>query len=305
MQNKTAIDWLRFRSRAETPMEVVEALKPLFGAEASMLNVVGLKHGFNGFQQSLQVRIADMPVARLDFGGDSQRGWIMVDIPGKGCQWVRDWDAIEVVEQLPRAEIKRCDVALTTWHGEIGHNDVVAAHTAGRFVTRGRPPNMRVITSTNDRAGKTCEIGTRKGSDKFVRAYEKGFELAAKMPGIVETIDGCAIEDIYRVEVEFKANSSIIPWSVIDRSDVYFAGAYPYCNDVLPGIESDVFMRRPEREPQLGLKAALANIRQMWGKTLFTACAAHGGDFGAVWMQVVGSEHSKALLEQGVLLVEH
>jgi DNA relaxase NicK len=293
---KTTVDWLRFRVQAD-PMEVLEAFKPMFDDLGPSLRFKPLERGILGFQQAGQITIGDMPVARMDYGGESQRGWVRVDVPGKGCEWI------------PQAELRRLDLALTTWDGEVTHDLVVKAHDLGRFVTRGRPPVLTQITSSNPRAGKTCYIGKRERSDKFMRCYEKGFEMAAAMasrcPGDVTHIDNKALEDIYRCEVEFKASATDITWDAIGRRDQYFAGAYPFCADVLPGVECDILMRRPEREPMVSLAAALENCRIQFGPTLFTALAAYQGDMTAVWDKVIGHDHCQTLLEAGVLLVDH
>lgn len=304
----TTVDWFRFRTTAE-PGQALDALRPLFGPLGDHLRFGDLSHGTLGFQRSMPVLAADAAIGRIDFGGDSQRGWARVDIPGRGCSFVDDWDALDEVEALPGAQIRRLDLALTTWRGEVGHDKVVQAHTAGKFTTRGRPPNLQQITSSDPRAGRTCNIGVRKASDKFCRAYEKGFEMVAKLggglPGTVTHIDGFKVEDIYRVEVELKAESTDIPWETIERRDQYFAGSYPFCAEILPGIEPDILQRRPEKGPQRELQAALANARHQFGATLFTALAAYHGDLGRVFELIVGKEHNKHLLEAGVLLVEH
>jgi DNA relaxase NicK len=92
---------------------------------------------------------------------------------------------------------------------------------------------------------------------------------------------------------------------VVERRDQYFTGAYPFCADVLPNVEADILQRRPQREPQMDLMAALENCRIQYGQTLFTALHAYGGDMTAVWDKVVGKTHSPSLLEAGVLLVDH
>lgn len=305
---KTTVDWLRFRTQASPP-QALEALKPMFGDIGPSIQLKQLEKGILGFQKGAVISVGDMPLGRMDYGGESQRGWVRVDLTGKGCEWVKQWDELAGLEQLPAAEIRRLDIALTTWDGQINHEQVVQAHTAGRFITRGRPPAMRQITSSDPRAGRTCEIGKREQSDKFMRCYEKGFELAAKhaarMPGIITHIDGKNVEDIYRCEVEFKATGADIPWEVVERRDQYFAGAYPFCADVLPNVEADILMRRPERAPQTDLAAALENCRIQFGPTIFTALAAYQGDMTAVWDKIIGSHHSDVLLEAGVLLVEH
>lgn len=305
---KTTVDWLRFRTQTE-PREALEALRPMYGTLGQHLKLLPLQRGILGFQQGATINIADMPLGRMDYGGESQRGWIRVDLTGKGCEWVQQWDELEGLERLPAAELRRLDVALTTWDGEINHAQVVQAHTDGRFITRGRPPALRQITSSDLRAGRTCEIGKREKSDKFMRCYEKGFELAAKsaarMPGIITHIDGKRVEDIYRCEVEFKATGTEIPWEVVERRDQYFAGAYPFCADVLPNVEADILMRRPQRAPETELAAALENCRIQFGPTLFTAMVAHGGDITTVWDRIIGDHHNQTLLEAGVLLVDH
>jgi DNA relaxase NicK len=251
------------------------------------------------------VRFASEVIGRVDYGGASQRGWARWNLPGRGCEVVADWDALEAVERLPGAEIRRLDIALTTWRREVSHESVEAAHASGGFQTRGRPPAMQTIVSTDPRAGRTCYVGKRK-SDKCLRGYEKGFEVAAKYGSLnLSHIDGFPLEDIYRLEVELKAEGTVIPWECIERRDHYFGGSYPYLAHLLPGVESDILMRRPERAPQSELSAALANVRIQYGATLYTALVAYHGDIGRVWEQIVGSKHSQALLEAGVSNVEH
>ena len=304
---KTTIDWLRMRSQAD-PRQCLEALRPMYGELGHALKFEHQDRGKDGFRQGALVVIGDMPLGRMDWGGDAMRGWLRLNMPGKGCQWVRDWAAVAELEQLPQAELKRTDIALTTWHGEVSHDRFVAAHAAGRFNGGGRPPAMQIISSTDPRAGRTCTVGKRD-SDKCVRGYEKGFEVAAKLPPSLgdglSHIDGCPVEDIYRVEVELKSESRPIPWEVIERRDQYFAGAYPFCADLLPDVEADILMRRPERQPQLDLIAQLENCRVQYGSTLYTALRAYHGDIGAVWERIVGDHHNHALLAAGVMLVEH
>ena len=304
---KTTVDWLRFRTQAEVP-EGLKAVQALYGEVGQHVALKHLGRGKDGFQQGAAVCLADMTLGRVDFGGESQRGWVRWNLTGQGCQWVKDWDAVEELESLPSAELKRADIALTTWQGEVSHELVKTAYDGGRFTCGGRPPNMRMITNSNPRAGSTCEVGSRKG-DKFFRGYEKGFEMLSKLPqqlaDATTHIEGFPVEGIYRSELELKAETRPIPWDVIGRRDEYFAGSYPFCADILPGVDADILQRRPERQPQTDLRAALANVRIQYGKTLFTALVAAHGDIGAVWQQIVADEHNTDLLEAGVLLVDH
>jgi len=302
---KTHIDWLRFRTQAE-PREVFEALKPAFPDHAKFFNLKHQSKGLLGFRQGALICADDFVIGRMDYGGESQKGWVRVDIPGKGCQWMHP-DKLGEIQALPSSQIRRVDIALTTWAGEICHEQVVQAHNDGRFVASGRPPNLQQILNSD--GGRTCNIGKREKSDKFMRCYEKGYEMLAKLgghlPGTVTHIDGSRIQDIYRCEVEFKAVTKDITWDIIERRDQYFVGAYPFCADVLPNVQPDTLKRRPEREAQTSLAAALENCRVQFGPTLFTALRAHHGDMTTVWEKILGEHHCQPLVEAGVLLVEH
>jgi DNA relaxase NicK len=308
---KTTIDYLRFRVQEEPPA-VLEALRPMFGTLGGDLAFKHLPRGSMGFQQASQIVIEDMPLARLDFGGDSQRGWVRTELTGKGCEWVQDWNAVQGLEELHQAQIRRLDIALTTWDGEITHERVCQAHAERRFQNGGRPPELQQITSSNDRAGRTCYVGKRT-SDKFFRSYEKGFELLNKLSvrfGMLagaSHIDGKRVEDIYRCELELKASATTIEWDVIGRRDQYFAGAYPFCADVLPGIQGDTLMRRKERDPQTTVIAAAAMVKLQMGRTLRTLLHCYGGDEARLLKEVLSEpgQYNQAMLEAGVLLVDH
>jgi DNA relaxase NicK len=302
---KTTVDWLRFRAKGR-PETGLEALRPMYGALGPYLNLQRLERGKDGFQAAAAVRVADMVVGRLDYGGESQRGWNRWNITGTGCEWVKDWDALQPIEALPEAQIRRLDIALTTWDGQVTHEAVEAGHAGGLFCSGGRPPSMQTILNTDPRAGRTCNVGQRD-ADKYFRGYEKGLQLVAKMGPAganVTHIEGHRVEDIYRCEVELKAASTEIPWEVIERRDQYFAGSYPFLAELLPDVESDILMRRPERAPQTELLTMLDNCRIQYGATLFTALTVYGGDIGAVWERIVGNRHNENLLAAGVMLVE-
>lgn len=305
---KTTIDWLRFRTRTE-PSEALQALRGMFGTLGPCLRLKPLQRGILGFEQASQIVAEDLVLGRMDYGGANQRGWVRVDVPGTGCEWVTAWQQVEEVEDLPDAQLRRVDVALTTWRGEVTHERVIEAHKLGRFTLR-RPPVLQRIESSDPYAGRTCYIGRRERSDKFMRCYEKGWQMLGSFPRSIDRANVTAIEgfppkDIYRCEVEFKAVTTDIPWHLVERRDEYFAGAYPFCSEVLPGIEPDILQRRPERAAQTELALALENCRIQFGPTLFTALVAHRGDMTAVWDKVVGRDHNRALLEAGVLLVDH
>ena len=111
---KTVPDWLTFRTQSQ-PKEVLQALAPMFGTLGGDLNFERLERAKDGFQSALLLRLADAHIGRLDFGGESQRGWVRTILSGKGCEWVTDWEAVGFLCALEKAEIRRLDLALTTW----------------------------------------------------------------------------------------------------------------------------------------------------------------------------------------------
>lgn len=308
----TTVDYLRFRDRSRSVSDLVEALRPMFGDLGDQLFAVSLEKGRDGWQSAVRLMIGKpgeaVEAGRTDFGGESQAGWQRTNISGFGCSLVQNWNAIERVASLPEAQIRRADLALTTWRGEVTHDVVVHAHEQGEFVRSrgGRPPNLRQIISSDPRAGRTCYIGERT-SPLMDRCYEKGFEMAAPFRGTgqeLHEVNGCPVEDIYRVELELKAVDLPVPWDAINDRDEYFAGAYPFHRRLLPDVDPE-FVLRPTRSPVRDLAAALAHLRQQWGDTLFTALVCHHGDIGAVMERIIGTKHNERLVEAGVLTVEH
>ena len=130
---KTSIDWLRFRTRTN-PFDVTEALRASFGTCGDLVQFKpGLK-GQDGWLRAGELSMAgDVSLGRIDYEGDSQRGWVRVNITGEGCGWVQDWSAVEGLrDRLAEPEIKRLDIALTTYGGEVTHDRVIDAHRRGR-----------------------------------------------------------------------------------------------------------------------------------------------------------------------------
>jgi phage replication initiation protein len=298
---RTKVDWLAGRARVN-PGALMPALVPVFGHFGQFVRIEQRSRGWMGYECSADLRVMDMTAGMVAWGGDHQRGWAHVSITGQGCDWVPDWDAAQdSLSSLDQWEPRRVDIALDTFKRETSHEDMLAAYRAGGFTTRGRPPKCQQIIGEDPADGRTIYVGSRT-SDKFLRGYEKGLQLAR--PGATH-IDGVPVEDWYRVECEFKAKEGPLPQDIIDRRDQYLAGAYPYLQTLLADVEPEILVNLRERIPQLDLAAALEQVRTQYGRTLFTALVAYGGDFGAVWSKVVGTEHSLDLVRAGVLLVDH
>jgi phage replication initiation protein len=303
--NLSTVDWFGFRSKGELS-DVLGGLRSAFSSDLPSLSARPRKGGWNGFKSSVNLCLGDMVVGMMAYGGESQRGSVAVNISGTGCAWlIPDWDHVQdAVSSLPDYQLRRVDIALDTYHREVTHDKVVQAHRSGLFTLSGRPPSMTRIEAEDPLEGSTIYIGKRTNA-KFLRCYEKGLELVKDYPrGAIREINNVPVEDIYRVELELKAVEGPLPIDLIDKRDQYFAGSYPYLQTVLD-VKPEVFIQSREKAPQNSLAGMLANIRQQYGSTLFTALMAHQGDIGAVWDKIVGHKHNADLLASGVLLVEH
>ena len=127
---KTTVDWLRFRAKNEPVRFLMRCVRCM---ETGLVIFIcsPAKKGYWALGSPARLSCKDMPIGRMDFGGESQMGWVRVDIPGKGCEWVQDWCATDAVESLTSAQIRRLDIALTTWDGEVTHDRVLHAHSEG------------------------------------------------------------------------------------------------------------------------------------------------------------------------------
>jgi DNA relaxase NicK len=304
---KTSIDWLSFRTKTN-PFQTLETMRSIFGTTGELLTFAPGSKGRDGWERGGDIMMVDIKLGWMDYGGESQRGWVRVQLSGEGCEWVQDWRAVEALEQsLESADIKRLDIALTTYDGEVDDSMVVLAHQRGGFTTSGRPPRMKSIVSSDPRAGKTRYIGTRAGSDKFLRCYEKGYELLAHIPESMRTgvthIDGHDIQKMYRVELELKAVEKYIPWTAIGRRDDVFAAAYPFCAGLLPLANPWKMQKLPDFKPKAALASQLEFCRIAYGPALLLACKLYGRE--KVMDMVLGEKPSKTLIEAGVLTVSH
>lgn len=303
--NLSKVDWFSFRTRGELP-DVIDGLRGVFAPYTPPLVIRPRKGGWNGFKSSANLLLGDMQVGFMAYGGESQKGYVSVNISGDGCEWANpDWAVVQdSVAHLPDYELRRVDIALDTYKREVTHDKVVQAYHDGLFNLRGRPPSMTRIEAESEFEGSTIYIGKRENA-KFLRCYEKGLELVKAYPaGAIRELDGVPVQDIYRVELELKASDGPLPEDIIDNRDQYFAGAYPYLQTLID-VKPEIFVQPREKGPQHSLAGMLENVRRQYGSTLFTALMAHQGDITAVWSKIVGHKHNADLLASGVLLVDH
>jgi hypothetical protein len=99
-----------------------------------------------------------------------------------------------------------------------------------------------------------------------------------------------------------------IPWAAIGRRDEVFAGAYPFCADLLPGAPHWVMQELPSFKPRAALLQALGNAFRSYGGIVKAAHIAYGGTDEAllgIARSIMASEPSRHLVDSGVLTVDH
>jgi len=316
---KTTIDWLKFRSKVG-PFELLELVRPAFGTVGDMLEIKTGAKPRDGWTNAAEICIPDHVIAHIDYGGTSQRDWVRFDMSGTGCAWVQSWEHFGTFADLVDFEIVRMDIAFTTSDPSVVcDSKVVEAFEAGKFRCGGRPPAMKSLVSSDACAGKTRYIGKRE-NHKFLRCYEKGWEMFKDLPdsaeflrkpGVQVVVDHMGlvnVQDLYRVELELKNVDKYIPWLAIARRDEVFAGAYPFCADLLPGAPHMVMQELPSFKPRAALLKALGNAFRSYGGIWKAAHLAYGGDDVALLRlakQMLAQEPSRHLVESGVLTVDH
>ena len=247
---KTKIDYLRFRFTA-SPFQALEVVRSAVGfVTPDLVDLGGSEKGKDGWQHRRPIILGgDQILGYVDYGGESQRGWSRWDMSGAGCSWIDRWDLL--AQSLPSigGELRRVDVALDFFEGEVGHDSVLAAYEAGAFCRGGRPPKMRKVEGSCPTDGRTIYIGSRESS-KFIRCYEKGWELLAKAKvpeGFKTASNGFYFRrntpsspaDYYRLEVEFKAvDGFFIPLDILANPDSFFVGASSYFESLVESAPS-------------------------------------------------------------------
>lgn len=318
--HKTGIDYLKFRCQ-NTHFQVLEAIRPHFYGEGELLSLGDELPGRDGWKIRRALMLADLQIAWIDYGGDSQRGWLRFDMAGKGCEWVEDWKGLEGLRTaLTSAELRRVDVKLDFFDGSVTHDKILEAYQAGAFKREngGRNPIMKKVETSRVIDGRTVYIGART-SARYIRCYEKGWELVNKAgfpegwkkPDMqLDFKNGLGyinVADYYRVEVEFKAvDDVVVPWTILGDPDAYFAGAATFCQSLV-----DASPRRPQAVPtDLMPKATLAanmeHCRMAYGGLFRTLLMMYGDTpevKAKLFDELSGNKPSERLVREGVLTV--
>lgn len=164
----------------------------------------------------------------------SQAATVHVNLHGEGCLRVSHakWAEVASFIEAGQGWITRCDLAVDVFAGE----DIAAvpgAYLAGAFNVRGQRPAQREAGAWTSGHSRTFYVGRRETGKEF-RGYEKGDQLF-----------GADVGDPWvRYEVEFRNNARVIATDILRRPADFFAGAYPFCADLLARLSIDAAAER-------------------------------------------------------------
>ena len=280
---------------------MVEALRLALGGHGALLGHTKQPGGWHGYAHHSLLNFAGVQVGLVAWGGKQQLGWVYASLSGAGCSYVQSWDYFEAVTHaLPEFSYRRIDLALDVPDGTCSHARTVEAYRAGSFDSKGYRPAAKRIEPEDRREGCSFYVGNRR-SWKFFRGYDKGCEIRAKsgMTGMTH-INGVRVEDLYRLEVEFKAVDGVeLPIDFVRERDRYFAGAYPFLFELVEAAPSKPFRIPRQYGTHAEVTKGLACCKQAYGSMLLAAEKVYGGNRDAIWAQIVGDQISDRWIAAG------
>jgi len=220
-----------------------------------------LDGGLFGFTErhKLKVYIGGVlvEVGAICMGGEAQRGRWMLQLTGKGCGMVTDWESLRELLEGFQAKLTRVDLAVDFLHGEHTVDDAVSMVETDQFTSSGRRPSTSVAGDWLDQVhGRTLYVG-KAANGKMLRVYEKGKQL------------GDLSSDWVRFEVQFGNRDRVLPYSMLTNGDEYFAGAYPALAQLMEAAAESI--PTTQTETQVNLGHLLYHLKRCYGKAIHQA----------------------------------
>lgn len=245
--------------------------------------------GSNGYPNQMKILHGSVIVGWVAYGAATHdRAW--VTLTGEAMRirraaGIEDNQLVEGFSSFNEARYSRVDIAADFFENEVCPDMAKAAYEFGAFDNppSNVRPKARMFESTTYKPGvmaKTLNIGLRK-SGKTLRVYQKGYQLLdQKSPdelrhavylGLIKSpsVDFEKLEGWTRVELELKHDKQKpIPEDVIPNRDNYFAGSYPWVQNLMPmikGIKPDYIPKENEVE----LAHLVASLKRSYGGVIY------------------------------------
>lgn len=302
-QRLAIIDWLRFTFLpAGTVTAAMDHLKQYFKLWFPLpVNLVPSDKGLFGYKSSYDMMVwmdgEFIRVGMVAMGGTSTGNTMMVDLSGKGCSLVSDWQAVHATLQDLDARVTRVDTALDLLEG-FTLEQFDDLYRAGEFNCGGRIPTRRYFEGGHSgdlhALGRTLYLG-KKANGKELCIYEKGKQL------------GDPTSEWLRIEIRFGNKDRVIPHDVVTNPTTYFAGAFIALEDLVESIKTKIKTDQRDvavEERAIVLKRLTHYLVAAYGKTIYQLAQELGMDYKALYdlLHVPGVPHrlEKSVVADGV-----
>lgn len=267
-QRLAIIDWLRFTFLPSfSTLDTMEQLKRYFALWFPLpVNFIPSEKGMFGYKSSYDIMVWKdaqlIRVAMVAMGGSSTGNTMMVDVSGKGCSLISDWQAVYATMQDLDARITRADTALDLLEG-FTLDQFDDLYRAGEFNCGGRIPTRRYMEGGHSgdlhANGRTMYLG-KKANGKELCIYEKGKQL------------GDPASEWLRIEIRFGNRDRVIPHDIVLNPTTYFAGGFIALETLVDSIKTKIKTEQRDiavEERTIVLKKLAVSLMTSYGKTMY------------------------------------
>ena len=291
-QRLAIIDWLRFTFLPSgSLLDAMDQLKRYFSLWFPLpVNFVPADKGMFGYKSSYDLMVwvdgEFLRIATVAMGGSNTGNTMMVDLTGKGCSLVNDWQAVYATLQDLDARITRADTALDLLEG-FTLDQFDDLYRSGEFNCGGRIPTRRYFEGGHSgdlhALGRTLYLG-KKANGKELCIYEKGKQL------------GDPASEWLRIEIRFGNKDRVIPHDIVINPTTYFAGAFIALEDLVEAIKTKIKTDQRDvasEERTIVLKRLTHYLVSAYGKTIYQLAQELGMDYKALYdlLHVPGVPH--------------
>lgn len=244
---------------------VAERLNQIFGKKFTQ--ITRRQTVLHGYKFHYTIGDENYTLGKLCFGGNNNT--VLIMITGKGCYMAdNNWE-FRLYDFLKEnyGYLTRIDICLDDFNGEFSSAEQAdQAETQEKFMTTKNQVRPKVQQlgdwkhHTGD--GRTLQVGRRENGKMF-RGYEKGKQLGDKE------------SRWFRSEVEFKKKDRELPLDMLLHPTDYFAGAYPYCYELVELKQKDIFetvekIQIIKKDAEITTEKSVSVMKKQFGKHIKT-----------------------------------
>lgn len=246
----------------EFMFDIAAVLSDIFGSDFS--NVTYNGKGIHFYKYGFTIGSQDAKLGTIGIGG--QKDTVLIMITGVGCQYANSYWEHNLHNFLndPKTinpKLTRIDLAHDDFEGSYSSPEIAdTADSQGMFALTNKFPTVQHLGDWKrpTGAGRTLQVGKRENG-KLYRGYEKG-----KKYGDAESL-------WFRSEIEFGTAGRILPFDMLIAPTQYFAGAYPYCLELIEHAKGeilDTISRIPctQKESEISLDKSIAIWKRQAGR---------------------------------------